>query len=238
MSEMKLILESWRGYVNEVEESDPVTYGQFGALLKLFLGAKQGLKSDALVAATGIGKFFSSDEAKLLLNFAGKLFTESKESDSKNLLLEEPITIAAVIGLGKAIAAGAPVAKATFDLGKKLYKKYKNEPTSTTDKAPFLDLFNVDPKYSAMLDDRIEEEFLKAWLGNIQSKPENDVMDSTDLDVNLQLQNFVQNKFERGISGHTAPGLSVQTQGDLKKAAKDIKKRSAVGTAQKIATAE
>ena len=89
-----------------------------------------------------------------------------------------------------------------------------------------------------MLDDRIEEEFLKAWLGNIQSKPENDVMDSTDLDVNLQLQNFVQNKFERGISGHTAPGLSVQTQGDLKKAAKDIKKRSAVGAAQKIATAE
>jgi len=238
---MKLILESWRGYVEEqkLEElsgSDPITYGQFKSLLNLFRKAKEGLTGDALASTTSIGKFFGSKEAGQLVDMVSGLFAEEKKQDDKEVLQEvDPVTLGTVWAVGKAVA---PLAIGLGKLGVKLYKKYKNEPTDATDKAPFLDLFNVDPKYSAILDDRIEEEFVKYWLGKLEQKPDNEVMAVNDLDVNLQLQSFIRDKYERGISGHTAPGLSVQTGDQLAKAKKKVQAKRLGGSIKKIATAD
>ena len=245
MSDMKLILEGWRDYVNEQEADQlpadqPVTYGQFAALLKLVSGAKQGLVGDALSKASGIFKFFASGDAQALMKTVAGLIAEENKKTEKQLISEEPVTLALVLtGLGQAMTA-VGAAKGLVGLGKKAYNKLRGKPTTVTDKAPFLDLFNVDPEYSKILDDRIEEEFLKFWLASIEGKNPNDKVDTNDLDVNLQLQRFLKSKFKRGITGHTAPGLAsaAQSQAALAQAMKKIKKRSSAQAVKGIATAE
>ena len=246
MSDMKLILESWRGYVeeqaiNELEGSDPVTYAQFGALLRLITGAKQGLKGEALANFSKIGKFFVSGDAANLIKVIGGITGLAEQQEvEKQILFEEPITLAiAVTALGQ-LATAVGATKGIADLSKKLYKKFRGQPTAATDKAPFLDLFNVDPKYSAILDDRLEEEFFDFWLSGIeQEQDQNKNMDVNDLDVNLQLQKFVRDKYERGISGHTAPGISsAGTQAGLKQTTKQVKKAARKKAAVAAAAAE
>ena len=228
MSDMKLILESWRGYVEEqkLEElsgSDPITYGQLKSLLNLFAKAKAGLGGEALAQASGITDFFSSDEGKALVDIARSL-TEQNESD-EGILNEDPLTIGAVYGAYKLGKAAIPVAANLFKFGQKLVKKLKDLPTEETDKVPFLDLFNMDPKYAEIIDDRIEERFLKDWIASIADKPDDDVVEMEDLDVNLQLQRFLKDEFERTLAGHTSAGAGPQTADDVKAAEKALKKK-------------
>ena len=93
---MKLILESWRGYVeeqaiNELEGSDPVTYAQFGALLRLITGAKQGLKGEALANFSKIGKFFVSGDAANLIKVIGGITGLAEQQEVEKQILFEPV---------------------------------------------------------------------------------------------------------------------------------------------------
>ena len=158
MSDMKLILESWRGYIEgqkleELSGSDPVTYGQLKSLLNLFSKAKAGLSGTALAQAAGIGEFFDSSEGQALVNLASALFEEN-ENNGK-ILNEDPLTLGAIYGAYKVGKAAVPVAANLLKFGQKQGRKLKNLPTEETDKVPFLDLFNMDPKYAAIIDDRI-----------------------------------------------------------------------------------
>lgn len=226
---MKLILESWRGYVEkqkleELSGSDPVTYGQLKALLKLFAKAKSGLSGKALAQAAGLGEFFDSDEAGKLVDMFSELFEEN-ENNGKILNEDAGLTLASIYGAYKLGKAAVPVAANLFKFGQKLAKKLKGLPTEETDKVPFLDLFNMDPKYAAIIDDRLEEKFLQDWLASITNKPDNEVVDVADLDINTQLQRFLRDEFQRTLSGHTSPGLVAQTRDDIAKVKKALKKK-------------
>ena len=233
---MKLIMENWRHYadeqklIQEINTGEPVKYGMLKAFLKAIVGAKQGLEGESLANASGLLDFFTGGDAVDIAKMVGGLF-ENNTKD-KQLLNEEPVTLAIFLGSMKVLSAlGA--AKSLTGLGKKLWKKFKGEPTEKTDKMPFLDLFNLDPKYAEIVDDRIEEQFLQWWLGEMQSQDDNADVDTNDLDVNLKLQKFIQAKYQRELSGHTAPGLAGGAE-EIKsktKQAKRMKTKQAARTA-------
>lgn len=231
MSDMKLIMENWRNFqLNEISGNDPVTYGLLKSILKLMTGIKQGLTGDALANASGIFNFVAGgDAADLVKAFASVL----GEGEQKKLLSEEPITIGMVLLGFKALGAISTGAK-LVGLGKKLFNKLKGEPTEKTDKVPFLDLFNLDPKYAEIIDDRIEEEYLKWWLSQIDAKPDDDEVEAADLDVNLNLVKFLDSEYGRQLTGHTAPGVAGSgTSADFKAIKKAARKKQIAGVGGK-----
>jgi hypothetical protein len=231
MSDMKLIMENWRNFqLNEISGNDPVTYGLLKSILKLMTGIKQGLTGDALANASGIFNFVAGgDAADLVKAFASVV----SEGEQKELLSEEPITIGMVLLGFKALGAISTGAK-LVGLGKKLFNKLKGEPTEKTDKVPFLDLFNLDPKYAEIIDDRIEEEYLKWWLSQIDAKPDDDEVEAADLDVNLNLVKFLDSEYGRQLTGHTAPGVAGSgTSADFKAIKRAARKKQLAGVGGK-----
>jgi hypothetical protein len=227
MSDMKLIMENWRNFqLNEISGDEPVTYGLLQSILKLMTGIKQGLTGDALASASGIFNFVAGGDATDIVKAVAGFVTEGEEKE-KFLLSEEPVTISMVLLGFKALGAISTGAK-LVGLGKKLFNKLKGEPTDKTDKLPFLDLFNLDPKYSEIIDDRIEEEFLKWWLSQMDTKPDDDEVDAADLDVNLNLVKFLDSEYGRQLTGHTAPGITGSgTAGEFKAIQKAARKKQA-----------
>ena len=114
-------------------------------------------------------------------------------SENKQELNEIVLTLAAVVGAVK-VAAGV---KAVYDLGKAAFNKYKGEPTEKTDKMPLLDIFNLDPRYSEVLDDRLEEEFINWWQNRIKSKPDGEVVETDELNVNKLLPLWLELKYPK-----------------------------------------
>ena len=223
-------MENWRHYLNEddttvlseIDANSPITYELLNSLLKVIIGAKQGLTGDALATASGIKDTVDSvGVVKDIFGFIGDFLSEKK------LLKEEPITIGAVLVGLKVGFAGYAGAKKMAGLGSKLFKRWRNEPTEKTGKVPFLDLFNLDPKYAAIIDDRIEEEFLQWWLEQLEGKTGE--VDTADLDVNARLIEFINGKYERELKGHTAPGTIGGTAGDIQKARKKVRGMQATG---------
>ena len=210
MSEMKLIMENWQRYLTEIDANDPVTYGLLKSILKIMTGAKQGLGGEALAKFAGLKG--AADDAMDLVGIVTSVmgeevlkeeFGDLNEEEKKALLMEEPFTIALLMasGLVKGLSLiGA--AKGLAGLGVKLYKKLRGQPTDATDKLPFLDLFNLDPKYSAIVDDRVEEAFLKWWLAAIEQQSDTTPVDTADLDVNAKLIEFLDSEFGRQLAGH------------------------------------
>ena len=240
MGDMKLIMENWRQFqLNEVGSNEPVTYGLLKSILKLMTGAKEGLAGDALASASGIFNFVKGGDAAELVGKVAGMFAEGKEKEefllTEGLLKEFVVTIGMVLLGLKAMGAVSTGVK-LVGLGKRLYSKLKGEPTEKTDKLPFLDLFNLDPQYSAIVDDRIEEEFLKWWLAQMESRGETEIVDAEDLDVNGNLVRFVQSKYARQLTGHTAPGVAgggrAADMKAVKKAAK--KKRTGMGIRKQL----
>ena len=233
MSDMKLIMENWRNFqLNEISGNDPVTYGLLKSILKLMTGIKQGLTGDALANASGIFNFVAGGDAADLVKAFASVVSEGDQKE-KFLLSEEPITIGMVLLGFKALGAISTGAK-LVGLGKKLFNKLKGEPTEKTDKVPFLDLFNLDPKYAEIIDDRIEEEYLKWWLSQIDAKPDDDEVEAVDLDVNLNLVKFLDSEYGRQLTGHTAPGVAGSgTSADFKAIKKAARKKQLAGVSGK-----
>tara|TARA_R100000664_G_scaffold2071_1_gene5281 strand:- start:84 stop:803 length:720 start_codon:yes stop_codon:yes gene_type:complete len=231
MSDMKLIMENWRNFqLNEISGNDPVTYGLLKSILKLMTGIKQGLTGDALAAASGILGVVDSGIAKDIAKAVASAVSEGEEKE-KFLLSEELLTIGALIGAAPHVlsALGAVSSGVKLvGLGKKLFNKLRGEPTEKTDKVPFLDLFNLDPKYAEIIDDRIEEEYLKWWLSQIDAKPDDEEVEAADLDVNLNLVKFLESEYGRQLTGHTAPGIAGSgTSADFKAIKKAARKKQA-----------
>ena len=233
MSDMKLIMENWRNFqLNEISGNDPVTYGLLKSILKLMTGIKQGLVGDSLAAASGILDFVTSEEAAALVKAVGGALSEGEQKE-KFLLSEEPIILSALL-LGLKAAGTISTGVKLAGLGKKLFNKFKGEPTEKTDKVPFLDLFNLDPKYAEIIDDRIEEEYLKWWLSQIDAKPDDDEVEAADLDVNLNLVKFLDSEYGRQLTGHTAPGIAGSgTSADFKAIKKAARKKQLAGVGGK-----
>ena len=186
---MKLIMENWRkNTLNENLPTDPITWGQFGSLLKTMAAARKGLTGDALVSAGGLTAFFAGGDATEIANAIVGLVSEGPDAKP---ILNEFITVAGVL-LGLKVLGGVAQAAGVAKLIKKGYDRYKGQPTSATDKAPFLDLLNMDPDYAKIIDDRIEDEFVEDWLNHVKSQPADDQMSTDDLDVNKRMKIFIQ----------------------------------------------
>ena len=91
---------------------------------------------------------------------------------------------------------GAGTAKGIFDLVRSTYKMRDEKKTNTA-----LDFLNVDDEVSAIVDDTIENAFLKV-LGQ-ELKDESDERRLEDLDVTTLLQKYIAREFDkRTISGY------------------------------------
>jgi|TARA_R110000824_G_scaffold248363_1_gene437473 hypothetical protein len=113
--------------------------------------------------------------------------------------------------LDGAISAGklAPLAKAG------------RLPDTDTDKAPFLDVFNVSDEYSKILDDRIEN----AFVNHLAAQLEGGQLDNVDLatwDINAYLEEWLKARYnDKAVSGAPPNQIDVnkmqQALGGLKK---------------------
>ena len=199
---MKLTKETIKQIIKEELEnvlleqlSDDITYKQLNGILELAAAAKGNASREGLKAIAKAADL-SSDVVVVLASLMGL-------SENKQELNEIVLTLAAVVGAVK-VAAGA---KAVYDLGKAAFKKYKGEPTEKTDKMPLLDIFNLDPRYSEVLDDRLEEEFINWWQNRIKSKPDGEVVETDELNVNKLLPLWLELKYPKISISASNPGI-------------------------------
>lgn len=87
------------------------------------------------------------------------------------------------------IPGGASI-KNVFDLAKTLYTLPDEKRTNTG-----LDHLNVDDQVSAVVDDRVENQFLKDTLTSI--KDLDDSYPLEDLDMTTRLSNFIKEKYNQ-----------------------------------------
>ena len=174
----------------EISRTANVTYGQLDAILKLASAVKSGAGRDTLTGIIKTGDF--GNNAKGLLD----LFSQLAENKIK--LNEEPLTLSMAIGALFSTLGAVSGAKTIASLGKKAFNRLKGDSTEKTDRMPILDTFNLDPKLSAVLDDRLEEEFINWWQSKIRSKVETTpgaFVDVDDLDVNLLLPIWLKSSY-------------------------------------------
>tara|TARA_Y100000592_G_scaffold15993_1_gene23591 strand:- start:2205 stop:2930 length:726 start_codon:yes stop_codon:yes gene_type:complete len=235
-NDMKLIMESWRSkmLLQELDVNQiPATWGMLAGLIKTMIGAKQGLTGKALATFSGLTGLFgsadggASDAAEIADAFVS-LFEENKKKP-----LNEVIALGTVM-LGLKVLGGVSTAKKTFDFGKKVFNKLRGMDTDETDSNKFLDLMNLDPEYSKIIDDRVEEAFLKFWLDDISNKNQDDPIQDGEIDVNKKMQEFLKSKFSnRFTTGHdeASSAQPALTMGDIKTKTKKAKGKKVVAGA-------
>ena len=184
-TEIKQIIKEELETVLSEQLSDQITYKQLRGILELAAGIKGNVARESLKAIAK-GADLSNDVVSLIGGVMG--LAENKES-----INEVVLTLAAVVGGIKAVAG----AKALYSLGKAAYDKYKGKPTSVTDKMPLLDILNLDPRYSEILDDRLEEEFIMWWQERVKSKPDGELVDTNELNVNILLPKWLKEKYPK-----------------------------------------
>lgn len=97
------------------------------------------------------------------------------------------------------IAVSFPVVgnvKKAFDFFKAIYDAEDDKKTNT-----WLDKLNVDDQYSAIVDDTVENAFLKALYQMLSQKPATEVL-PINYSVNADLENFLKRRYgNRSVSG-------------------------------------
>ena len=90
---------------------------------------------------------------------------------------------------------GAGTANSIFDIIKSTYSLPDDKKTNTV-----LDLLNVDDQISAIVDDSVENAFLKALGNELENEPDHQVL--TALNVTTLLQKYIGREFEdRTVAG-------------------------------------
>jgi hypothetical protein len=139
MSEMKLIMESWGGYLNELsleKKQAPLTWSQLDALTQA-----AALKAN--------GKLDKERETELFKNFA------DVGTDLAASLLQDLMPFASTAKtVGTAIAG--------------LWKTYAQKPDKDTADNPVLAAFNLSDGFQELIDDRLEDEFIAEKMPEIE----------------------------------------------------------------------
>jgi len=189
MSEMKLIMESWREY-REVPPAlnEAVTVDTLKHLVSHIIQIKKAIEAGDLAADAG---------GKMLSAFVDVISGGSLPAAKK--MLDSAVSAAKL----------APLATAG------------RLPDKATEKAPFLDVFNISDEYSQILDDRLENAFVN-HLANELDAGNLDGEDLATWDVNAYLEDWLKTKFnDKAVAG--APPNQVdaakiqQALGTLKK---------------------
>jgi hypothetical protein len=117
----------------------------------------------------------------------------------KGIVMRDKVEGVAKVGLdvlADAIPGGGTVKKA-WDLFKALYSAPDNKKTNTK-----LDKINIDDEYSAIVDDTIEDAFLKVLVAAIEKEPENENIPD-DWDISKQLEQYIGEKYgNRTVAGY------------------------------------
>ena len=143
---MKLIMESWRGYVNE--QDDPFqTIGDLRQALKRIIVSKKG----------------------------GKVLDVAKDVAAGAILDAIP---------------GAATVKSLFDLVKPMYNQPDERKTNTS-----LDRLNIDDDVAAIVDDTVEDNFLKDLSKTIEQLP--DTTPVSNIDMTKALGNYISKKYNK-----------------------------------------
>ncbi len=103
------------------------------------------------------------------------------------------VAIDAVLGAIPGIGA----AKTSFDFFKAAFKKPDDKKTSS-----WLDKLDVDDEMSAIVDDTVENGFLKAISAAIEKKPDDEKLDP-NFDMNIKMTKYLGDKYK----GRTVTGL-------------------------------
>jgi len=128
--------------------------------------------------------------------------------------------LGAIIGTGKdqligtavdligKVVPGVAAAKTTFDFVRAAFSKPDTKKTDT-----WLDKIDVDDEFSAIVDDTVENGFLKIISQTIDSESDDTPLES-DFNMNQKLVNYLKDKYEgRTVTGITENNL---TQFDMK----------------------
>jgi hypothetical protein len=91
---------------------------------------------------------------------------------------------------------GADAAKSTFDFIKAAISKPDNKKTNT-----WLDKLDIDDEMSAIVDDTVENGFMKMMTKTIESKPDNQPLED-DFNMNTEMIDYLKRTYQgRTISG-------------------------------------
>ena len=87
---------------------------------------------------------------------------------------------------------GAGTAKSLWDIAKSMYKMPDDKKTNTG-----LDFLNVDDEISAIVDDNIENAFLKVLDGELKQYPDETTLEQ--MNVTKMLTKYIANEFDNRI---------------------------------------
>ncbi len=166
MSEMKVIMENWEGFITELEIEKKAAQGITWAQLKGAIEVADELATGKVTA----------ERKKVLLGILGTV----------------GLTLAATLatgGLGAAlgIAAGAQSAAETIT---KMFRLFARESDEKTKDNPVLALFNLDDGFEDLIDDKLEDAFVNHMLPKIEKMADtapNEPIEDMDKVVNLWL---------------------------------------------------
>jgi len=102
--------------------------------------------------------------------------------------------------LGKFVP-GVSAAKTTFDVVKALISKPDTRKTNT-----WLDKLDIDDEMSAIVDDTVENGFMKAMSDAIESEPDNKPLED-NFNMNDKMVNYLKDKYD----GRTVAGIQENT---------------------------
>lgn len=101
------------------------------------------------------------------------------------------------LGFLVSLLPGGDTAKTTFDFVRAAFSKSDDKKTKT-----WIDKIDVDDEFSAIVDDTVENSFIKTIAAVIDSKPDDAPLES-DFNMNQKLVNYLKEKF----SGRTLTGI-------------------------------
>ncbi len=249
---MKLIMESWRGYLNEIDANgDPETVGELLVAINKYTMIQGDVSKRILKNIIEVLKVFidaSQDEGVNISEDVAKLIEWFEEAlEGQWLEATRAIPVKAVISLisknpirdvlVKKIGTQAlefvvgdllPGAATVLKFGKwfgRMFKISKNvkQAVDTANAGPkkvfamivkdiyeapdnkdtttgFMKIFNIDDKWSEMLEDKLEMKFIEEQMGEIESMSPDTSLEG--LNFNTKLIEFLEKEYEnRTVTG-------------------------------------
>ena len=138
------------------------------------------LKSYKLYEAQGEVKTWGGLKA-MINSLITKKRLDAAKSGAVNVLAEQ------LVGL----IPGAGNIKSAFDFFKGIYTAADNKKTNS-----WLDKLNVDDKYSEIVDDAIENQFIKHLAEMVNAKKNEELLPD-DFNINNELSKYLANKYQK-----------------------------------------
>ena len=204
MSDMKLIMENWRQYQEDPPVlNEAITVADLKKLVKGVIQIKKAVEAGDVAADMG-----------------GKLIGMVTNTITGGALGTVKGAAELIGGLMSARKLGGLAKSARL-------------PDNETEKAPFLDVFNISDEYSKILDDRLENAFVNHLSDELDAGALDDI-DLATWDVNKYLEDWLKSKFDnKAVTG--APPNQVD-QGKMEQALNTLKKSGFFDTLRKIVT--